>query len=231
MSHQPPAATILLFAKEPRPGRVKTRLVPPLTPEEAADLAAAFLHDLWSAITRLPAVDVVVALPDDSSPEAVARLLGDDARFARQGPGDLGARLARATSAVFANRPGPVAVVGSDHPDLPPDMVAACLDDARRDRVGWIPTEDGGYAALALPRALPSLFENVPWSTPGVAAATRAAAARLGIEFAEHGPWYDVDTVEDLGRLSGVLEAGAGCPATRRALARLDPPLALRSAR
>ena len=222
-------ATILLFAKEPLAGRVKTRLVPPLTPEEAADLAAAFLRDLHAALKTVPGAEVVVALTDDSSAEAVERMLGPGVRLTRQGAGDLGTRLARATAAAFAEGGAPVAVVGSDHPDLPPGLVQKCLADAASGRIGWIPTEDGGYAALALPRSLPSLFENIPWSTGEVAAATRERAAELGIPLMDRGPWYDVDRVEDLARLSGVLGSGSGCPATREALARLDPPLAARS--
>jgi rSAM/selenodomain-associated transferase 1 len=223
------AATILLFAKEPLAGTVKTRLVPALTPEEAADLAAAFLRDLHATLLGVPGAEVVVALTDESSAEAVERLLGPGVRFARQGEGDLGERLARATGAAFARGRGPVAVVGSDHPDLPGELVAQCLEDARNGRIGWIPTEDGGYAALALPRPLPSLFEGIPWSTTKVEAATRARAAELGIALKNRGRWYDVDRIEDLARLSGVLGSGSGCPATREALARLDPPLAARS--
>jgi hypothetical protein len=221
-------AAILLFAKEPLPGRVKTRLVPPLTPEEAAGLAAAFLRDLFETLRAIPGAEVVVAVPDGALPATFEALLGGGARLARQGDGDLGARLARAIGRAFAEGRAPVAVVGGDHPDLPGPLVEECLADARRGRIGWIPTVDGGYAALALPRPLPSLFERIPGSTTGVAAATRERALRLGVPIVDRGPWYDVDRIEDLGRLSGVLGSGS-CPATREALARLDPPLAARS--
>jgi len=222
-------AAILLFAKEPVAGRVKTRLVPPLTPEEAAGLAEAFLRDLGEELRNVPGAELEVALPDGAAPDAAHALL-PGARVVRQGPGNLGERLARATAEAFA-RHAPVAAVGADHPDLPSALVSSCLDDAREGRVGWIPTEDGGYAAIALPRPLPGLFTGIPWSTSEVAAATRERAARLGVELVDRGRWYDVDTAEDLGRLSGVLESGSGCPATRAALARLDPPLAARMAR
>jgi rSAM/selenodomain-associated transferase 1 len=224
-------ATILLFAKEPIPGQVKTRLVPSLTPDEAAELATAFLRDLHATLSGIADVELVLAIPDDSSADKVASTLDSEIRVVRQGPGGLGERVARATSREFEGSPRPVAVVGSDHPDLPRPLVEACLADARGGSVGWIPTEDGGYAAIALPRALPSLFQGVPWSTGDVAAATRDNAARLDLELKDHGPWYDVDTVRDLQRLSRVLEASDACPWTRETLARLDPPLAEREER
>jgi rSAM/selenodomain-associated transferase 1 len=206
-------ATIVLFAKEPVPGCVKTRLVPPLTPEQAARLAGAFLVDLVATLERLPA-RLEIAVPPDSGRRELEKLLGSDRPWVDQGDGDLGERLARATAAAFARAPGPVAVVGSDHPNLPPDRIAGTLDAAAQGDAGWIPTDDGGYACLALPRPLPELFREVPWSTDGVAEATRNNARALGVNLRDAGRWYDVDRPEDLERLAADPETVRRCPAT-----------------
>ena len=206
-------ATILLFAKEPVPGRVKTRLVPPLTPAQAARLAGAFLVDLVATLEGQPA-RLEIAVPADAGRANLEKLLGPDRHWVDQGDGDLGARLARTTAAAFARAPGPVAVVGSDHPNLPPDLVADALAAAAEGGVGWVPTEDGGYACVALPRPLPGLFEGVPWSTGGVADATRNNARELGVNLHEAGRWYDVDRPEDLERLAADPETRRRCPAT-----------------
>ncbi len=221
-------ATILVFAKEPLPGRVKTRLVPPLTHDEAARLATAFLRDIVNSLRGVPEAVVEIALPPGDSREAVEALFRPRCAAVDQGNGSLGDRLALASGAAFERRDGPVAVVGADHPNLPADRVEAALDEARLGRVGWVPTKDGGYAALALPRPIPGLFHGVPWSTPEVAEATRRNARKLGYALTDLPPWYDVDTVDDLARLQDDL-AGDACPATQDVLATLEPPLSART--
>ena len=213
-------ATIILFAKEPVPGRVKTRLVPPLSPELAAELAAAFLVDLVQVLDELPA-RLEIAIPPDSAVENLEKLLGPGRTWVDQGDGDLGQRLARTTAAAFERSPRPVAVVGSDHPNLPPERIAAALAAAAEGAVGWVPTEDGGYACLALPRPLPGLFADVPWSTGAVAEATRNNATRIGVPLRDVGGWYDVDRPADLARLAGDPETVRRCPATLAVLARI----------
>jgi len=100
--------------------------------------------------------------------------------------------------------------------------VAAALAAAATGEVGWIPTEDGGYACLALPRPLPGLFEGVPWSTGGVAEATRNNARRLGVNLCEVGSWYDVDRPADLDRLVKDPATVQRCPATLAVLADIE---------
>ena len=213
-------ATILLFAKEPVPGRVKTRLVPPLSSAQAARLAGAFLVDLVRSLEEVPA-DLQIAVPPDSGRVTLEKLLGPYRQWVDQGHGDLGARLAQTIATAFSRASGPVAVVGSDHPNLPPDRVADALEAAAEGEIGWIPTEDGGYACLALPRPLPGLFEGVPWSTDGVADATRNNARRLGVNLREAGRWYDVDRPEDLDRLAADPETVRRCPTTLAVLAEI----------
>lgn len=208
-------STLLIFAKEPLVGLVKTRLVPPLTPEEAAQLADAFLGDLLERLETLPEADVVVALPSDSSRKRMAARFPQVQRWADQGSGGLGERLARAFDEAETNRARGVLVVGSDHPNLPLPMLERCLESLRRGSGAWILTEDGGYAAIGLSRSAPQLFQDVPWSTSRVADVTRRKAAELGIELDHAGTWYDVDRSQDLSRLDADLSASGECPRTR----------------
>jgi hypothetical protein len=223
IGHRARRPAVLVFAKEPQPGLVKTRLVPPLRPHEAADLAAAFLHDL---VARLDALDArrVLAVPPGTSDTAMRPFLPGGWELADQGPGDLGAKLATATGRAFDEGACPVAVIGSDHPHLPPERLIGCLAAAEAGDVGWVTTDDGGFACLALPRALPWLFEAIPWSTPAVAAATRNNASRCGVTLSDFGPWYDLDRAEDIDRFLVDPESRGRCPATWTALRALEPP-------
>lgn len=221
-----PGSALVVFAKVPRPGAVKTRLVPPLTATEAAALAAAFLDDLAG---RLPGTAEHLALALPGSPGATdaaacARWTARGFALAAQGDGDLGARLARVVVREFAAGHGPVAVLGSDHPHVPLAAVRDALAAARRGAAGWITTADGGFALMALPRALPNLFRDVPWSTPGVAAAVRARAADAGVALEDFGPTFDLDTAADLDRFLADSANARECPATWRALSGRLPP-------
>ena len=217
--------TIILMTKTPLPGRVKTRLSPFLAPEEAAFAAAAFLRDLAATLARFVNYDFRFAIPDGENPDIVAEMLGKAWQPVFQGPGSLGERLARVMDAAYRDGPGPVLVIGSDHPNLPADLIGGCLDAAEHGRIGWIPTEDGGFAALASPEPCPELFADVPWSTPGVAEAVRLRAAESGRELVPAGRWYDVDTAADLLRLAADIRRNGTCAHTGRFLLTLTPPL------
>jgi hypothetical protein len=218
--------SIVVFAKTPAPGRVKTRLGGRLAPSEIVALAGAFLTDLVAALQLLVNTDIRVALPDGDSRERARAFVPPAIPLVSQGPGDLGERLSRVIASELAAGATAVAVVGSDHPTLPAGHVRRCLAEARRGRAGWVPADDGGFAALALARPEPELFAGVPWSTEGVAEAVRRNARRLDLELVDCGTWYDVDTPEDLDRLAAELARDpARCPATRAVLDALDPPL------
>lgn len=219
----PHCHAVLLFTKEPVVGQVKTRLVPPLSPAEAADLAAAFVADLTSRLAALDA-RLVLALPPGTSEEAFVGLVTRGWTYAAQGDGDLGRKLARATTGEFDRGATAVAVIGADHPDLPLALLEGTLRSAQAGRVGWVTTTDGGYACIALPRPMPSLFEAVPWSTTGVAAAMRNNARHLGVLLEESGPWYDLDTPDDVERFLAGPDAAEICPATWQVIASLRPP-------
>lgn len=212
---------LLLYTKPPVPGRVKTRLVGELTPDQAAELHGAFLADL---LERLAGRDfelwVAWALePGEEPPPAPVPAL-------RQEGADLGERLYRglARAAREAGGARAVAALGSDHPTVPLATVReafARIDEGADVALG--PSHDGGYFLIALaPEAVrPELFEGIAWSTAEVLAQTleRTRAAGLAVALLE--PGSDVDTPEDLRRLAAALSGGTGalCPRTRELLA------------
>ena len=184
------SATLIVIAKAPVPGRVKTRLTPPLRPEQAATLARAALEDTLDAVARSRrAVRRVVAL--DGEPDG---WLPDGFELVAQRGDGLAQRLAGA----FADVGGPALLVGMDTPQLTPDLLDAGLarlaDGA--DAV-FGPATDGGYWAIGLARPDRRVFDGVPMSARHTGAAQRARLAALGLATHHLPPLRDVDTFED----------------------------------
>lgn len=211
----------VVMVKAPRAGAVKTRLAPPLTREEAASLAACFARDTVDSVRRVAGETIVAYAPDDGR-AALEAIFKDDGLlwFAQRGE-DLGARIESAASNAFARGRGPVVVVGTDSPTLPPSFVeraVASLSAGETD-VALGPTEDGGYYLVGLREPSEGLFRNVEWSTPRAYAQTAENVARAGLRLLELPRWYDVDTPADLLRLRDEMlsdsEARLRAPATR----------------
>jgi rSAM/selenodomain-associated transferase 1 len=218
---------LLLFAKRPRRGKVKTRLCPPLRPQEALGLYRAFLADqlrLLEAFRDRCQVELTVDGPWEAGDGE--RPAFEGLRWGEQGPGDLGLRLLRAFSRSRAEGCGQTVVVGADSPTLPYDHVRRALAELRAGAPGVIAAaRDGGYVLLGLGDPVPALFEGIAWSGPDVFTATCRRAARHGIELVRLEPWHDVDDARGLERLRRELARAATrrrAPATARFLDRLD---------
>lgn len=219
------ARRLLLFAKAPVPGRVKTRLVAPggLTVAGAASLHRALVADLANRLSA-GAWELVLmwGLTPDARPPA--ELAPADVPWRRQEGRDLGERLYNGLrwAAGGADR---VAAVGSDHPDLDSARVEEAFDalDAGREAVIG-PAVDGGYYLIALRRQAlhPRLFESIAWSAPSVLATTLARVGELGLDSALLPEARDLDTVADLARFRERLERQAElrslCPRTAEVL-------------
>jgi rSAM/selenodomain-associated transferase 1 len=222
--------SLILFARTPILGAVKTRLTPALSPEGALALYTAFLEDAARAYgSALQWQPVLAAEPEPDHP-LLARLFAAAWRRQAQGPGDLGQRLTRAFEAERARGAPAVLAVGADHPALALGQVARAFDaiSAGQD-AAVVPAEDGGYCAIALgPRASPTqVFGDVPWSTSEVLAVTRERLRAAGLLLTTLETAYDVDCAADLERLRRDLaRRDPGAPdfpiATARALAALD---------
>lgn len=193
---------VILFARTPLPGKVKTRLHPALGPERAALLHTAFVQDQIDFLRSIASPTRRVELCLDT-PWPELPLSARDVPVTLQGPGDLGDRLERALDRVSRLGSAVSGVVGADAPTVPSALLEellAALDDGAE--VGLIPACDGGYVAVAvrgMPR--PEIFRGIPWGSSEVLAETRRAARKAGIRLAECAPWFDVDRPSDLGRL------------------------------
>jgi rSAM/selenodomain-associated transferase 1 len=192
-------AALLVIAKAPVPGRVKTRLCPPLTPEEAAALALAGLEDTLAAVAASAAARRVVVL--DGEPGA---WLPAGFEVEPQAGGGLGARMAAAFAAVAT----PALLIGSDAPQVTPRLLDAGLSALAQHDAVLGPAHDGGYWAIGLRRPAAGAFDGIPMSDPGTAAAQRARLAELGLSVAELAPLRDVDTIEDARAVADAAPAG-----------------------
>jgi rSAM/selenodomain-associated transferase 1 len=229
---------VAIVAKTPRAGAVKTRLCPPLTPGEAAALHQAFLEDTVDLVSGLGGVRGALLFTPEADEAYVAGLAPHFLRLAQQGP-DLGGRLRQAFAALFATGAPAVVALGADAPTLPPGHVRDALARLAAPGIDVVlgPSEDGGYYLVGMTRPQPALFADIAWSTPAVAAQTRARARAAGLGVAELPPWFDVDVPADLERLDASLaSAPARAPRTRAARAamravRHSPPGASPAAR
>jgi rSAM/selenodomain-associated transferase 1 len=201
--------TLAVMAKAPLPGFAKTRLVPRLGREGAAELHAVLLERTLRTAAASPFDVVSLWCAPDRRSAFFAALAGSPALELHDQPdGDLGARMLAAAELHLASG-GPVVVVGTDCPELGArhleQLRAALLDGAD---AALLPAADGGYAALGLARADRALFDCVPWGSPEVLAVTRERLRRLGWTARELAAVRDVDLPEDVDWLleSGLLE-------------------------
>jgi rSAM/selenodomain-associated transferase 1 len=189
---------IIIFAKAPVPGRVKTRLIPALGEVGAARLAHRMLFDTVTA-----AMEANLAVPElclDPHPldEAWQGFLPElHLRVTAQGEGDLGERLARATKRTILLGENAL-LIGSDCPGMDAGRLRAAAGALEAHDAFIHPAEDGGYALLGLTRFDPSLFADIPWSTEGVAAETIARIEALGWSLRIGETLRDVDEPADL---------------------------------
>lgn len=223
------------MTKAPRAGQVKTRLVPPLTPEQAAELNKCFLQDTVAAISSCCQQRTV----DDTRGVAIYTPVGAEAIYDDILPPDFflvpqrgehfGDRLFFATADLFDCGFQSVCLIDSDSPTVPAFAYKQAVEklSAPGDRVVLGPAEDGGYYLIGLKQPHSALFERIDWSTERVFEQTLQRAAEIGVavEFLPGG--YDVDDRAGLMRLYndavvGKLQSTSNiAPATRRFLATL----------
>jgi uncharacterized protein len=193
-------ALLIIFAKEPRPGQVKTRLSPPLSPEAAAQLAHCFIQDILDEMALIPEVRLAVAFTPPKARGFFRRLAPPGTDLFSQEGSDLGERMARAFARSFAAGFGPVLLRGSDVPDLPAALVseAKAVLAAGQAQVVLGPATDGGYHLVGLTGPQPALFRGPVWSGSTVLTDTLRLARQLGLRVHLLPPWPDIDTYDDL---------------------------------
>ncbi len=194
---------VIVFAKNPVPNQVKTRLIPTLSPGQAATLYTAFLTDWCEALAKLSDVDLVIAYTPAEAESDLRALIGDDAIYIPQIGAGLGERLTSATQWAAEQGYTKILLVGSDSPTLPISYISEALTllDSRDIAIG--PSTDGGYYLIGFSAAnvatiAPFVFEEIAWSTADVfqQTMTRIHSAKTTVGLLP--PWYDIDTAEDL---------------------------------
>src|SRR5262245_2169347 len=209
---------IAIMAKAPSVGRIKTRLCPCLTPEEASELGCCFLTDMTSnlaaAARELP-LDAYIAFAPAGSEAAFAAIVHGDTGFvladgsaaAPAGVEGFGRCLLQAASSLFALGYGAVGLLNSDSPTLPTSLLveAVWLLLAPHEIAILGPSADGGYYLLGTQRLYADLFCAIDWSTAHVARQTRLRAREAGLRLVDLESWYDVDDAASLRRLIGEL--------------------------
>ncbi len=185
-----------IFAKEPLPGRVKTRLCPPLSADEAAALYRVSLEETVAFCTSGPWKTVLFYEGDRAFfAEAFPRL-----PLHPQCGHDLGERMAEALTSLLREFECAV-LIGSDTPDLPLRILHDAFDALARHDAVVAPATDGGYVLVGERMHNPTLFQDIPWSTADVLQRTRESARHSAVSLAEITPWDDLDDGASLQRL------------------------------
>jgi hypothetical protein len=225
------STAVAIICKTPKSGQSKTRLSPPLRPDECAAISRCFIRDLSKTIASLARDEDVTghAVYTPSGSEAALReLLPDRFGLTLQGEGDLGARLLKATADLLDTGHAGAILINSDSPTLPETILRQAVDAVRLgDNVVLSPALDGGYTLVGLSRPHARLFEDIPWSTKEVYRLTLQRARDIGLPVVNVPSWYDVDDAASFQMLEKEFDGhrpgfaqpdlmGADAPATRQ---------------
>jgi uncharacterized protein len=191
------SVAVAIICKTPRPGRSKTRLSPPLRPEECAGISACFIQDISSTIASVAgdglAHGYAVYTPAGTEAELRA-LLPAGFELLLQGDGDLGARLDQGIRDLIAAGHAGAILINSDSPTLPRALLEAAVEAVfSGDNLVISPAHDGGYTLIGLSKPHPHLFADIPWSTEVVYELTLQRAREINLPLIALDGWYDVD--------------------------------------
>jgi len=200
---------LAVMAKAPRPGKVKTRLCPPLTLEESAALNICFLKDTTENIARLASQGAtgLICYTPAGDEELFEGILPENFSLILQRGDSFGERLLAAAEDILACGFGAVCLIDSDSPTMPSAALEQAVAELNRpgDRIILGGSHDGGYYLIGLKLPHPEPFQNITWSTSTVFAETVAAAETAGIEVIQLPLWYDVDDSKSLAILEAEL--------------------------
>ncbi|HMF48459.1 MAG TPA: TIGR04282 family arsenosugar biosynthesis glycosyltransferase [Candidatus Saccharimonadales bacterium] len=213
------ANALAVMAKAPIPGTVKTRLVPPLSNEQACELYRALLLDQLDNLTGLSEIDLYLAYtPADAAP-LIENLAPPGFQYFPQRGVDLGARMSNVLAELWRRGHHRLVLIGSDLPVLRLEILRDAFKylDAPDRRAVLGPSQDGGYYLVGMNQAIPEIFSGMTWSHDGVLADSLVKLHELCINFALLPDWFDVDTMADIRRLRG-LDGSIGSAIMKRTL-------------
>lgn len=218
---------VAIICKTPSPGKSKTRLSPPLRPEECAQISSCFIRDLSATIASLESagdVDGYAVYTPLGTEDALRRLVPDSFGLIPQGEGDLGQRLERGIADLLAAGHAGAILINSDSPTLPRTILRAAVDALKSgDEAVISPALDGGYTLIGLSRPHPHLFARIPWSTDAVFRLTLERAREIELPVVVLDPWYDVDDAGSYAMLESELD-GVPLPFTAPGAQSTDAP-------
>jgi rSAM/selenodomain-associated transferase 1 len=198
---------LIVFAKDPKPGTVKTRLFDRFTPEEAAALYKAFISDTLAKARGVEANAHILCYAPASATASMVEIAGPDWDLVPQVYADLGERMATALRQSLAAGADRVILTGADIPSLPSTHLAQALDLLGDCDVVLGPSTDGGYYLIGVTADHPAIFQNIAWSQSSVFAQTVERVRNAGLSLGLVPPWYDVDTPEEVDFLLAHAEA------------------------
>lgn len=195
-----------IFVRTPVPGEVKTRLIPPLDPQQACDLYQAFLRDLFSRLSKLKKVTGTVFYAG-GDPEAIREFIPDRFALVPQEGDTLGDRLVNAFRVLLQDEGSFAAIIGSDSPDIPLVYLKRAYLKLKHRDIILGPAFDGGYYLVAMKSIVPGIFRDIAWSGPNVLHDTLERIEEDGLSCATLPLWYDVDDAQSLAILENILLA------------------------
>jgi len=195
-----------VFVKVPEPGRVKTRLTPPLSSEEACRLYTAFITDLFGRLSRIKKLSGTVFYHGDDS-VTLTSFIPKSYTTSPQRGGNLGERLASAFDELLAGEGETAVIIGSDSPDLPVQYIKRAFLKLKHKDVVLGPAADGGYYLVGLRKPAPAIFEDIEWGGPVVLSRTIDRIQSQGLTLSLLPLWYDVDTPASLRLLRDLIQA------------------------
>ena len=213
---------IAIVCKTPAAGQSKTRLSPPLTPQECAELSACFIRDTAANVRVLidaGEVDGYAVYTPRGTETEMRTFFADPFHLLPQGEGDLGVRMLKAIRDLLSAGHAGVVLIGADAPTLPNTILHQAVDAARQgDNLAISHARDGGYVLIGVSRPHARLFNDIPWSTDAVYRLTCERARDIGLPVVALPGWYDVDDAATFHMLENELaggENGHAAPATR----------------
>ncbi len=205
-----PSEKLIVFTRYPEPGRTKTRLIPALGPQGAADLQRRLAERVVAQARLLcqgRGTDLEVHYAG-GDPDKMAAWLGKDLAFRPQRGEGLGRRLAAAFEAAFEPGVAAAVLIGTDVIDLSASVLERAFEALERAEVVLGPAADGGYYLIGLKRPLPELFTDIPWSTDRTAEVTLKRAREMNLAVALVDELADVDRPPDLAAIRDKLGSG-----------------------
>ncbi len=189
---------LIIFAKNPIPGKVKTRVTPHITPTDAAELYKAFIVDIVSNTLILKCDRIVIAYTPLNAETSFHEICGQSINYIPQEGYDLGERMKNAFRYTFDKGSKRTVIIGTDSPTLPLSYIRKAFSVLEKVPITIGPTFDGGYYLVGLSEQNNDIFDGVEWSTSRVFSQTLTRIKALNKQFYLLPPWYDVDTPEDL---------------------------------